>query len=286
MSSLTRPLAGWRVGLSISESEDGAERGFPKWQVNRTTLMVVSSLFGQGVGVVFGHDWRDDGVMEAVHGLAQHLQSQPPPSDHPEAAPPLLMNLVPWPDHPRLSEEEQLRLASTLQVKKAGLPEELLRFAEGALLGGPESPEYNVLRAKALTHLRIRMQGECGARLCLGGATTHYQGFYPGIVEEAFLALQAGAPLYVSGLLGGAALQIVNAIHGGAMPDDFCPLDRRGVDRRDIWAAFRRARFSERTNGLDEDQNKELFGTSSLDRVIQLVLTGLSRLPVPQHLSQ
>ena len=103
MNPISRPLAGCVVGLSISESDDSAKRGFPPWQVNRVTLQVVSALFGQGVGVMFGHDWREDGVMEAVHGFA--LQMQPPvplsPQEATAADQPLLQNLLPWPDEPR-----------------------------------------------------------------------------------------------------------------------------------------------------------------------------------------
>ena len=105
MNGIERPLAGAVVNLSISDNEDSAERGFPAWQVNRVTLQVVAALFGQGVGVIFGHDWREDGIMEAVHGFARQMQSPVPISqDEAEAIEqPLLRNLLPWPDEPRLS---------------------------------------------------------------------------------------------------------------------------------------------------------------------------------------
>ena len=71
-----RPLANYSVNLSISESDDSVKRGFPEWQVNRVTLQVTTSLFGQGASLVFGHDWREDGVMQAIHAFA--MQIQPP----------------------------------------------------------------------------------------------------------------------------------------------------------------------------------------------------------------
>src|SRR5438094_9585228 len=129
MNVLQRPLVGFAVGLSVSEGDDSAARGFPVWQVNRVTLQVVSALFGQGVGVVFGHDWREDGVMEAVHGFALQVQAPLPLSpDDPDAdSQPLLFNILPWPDTPRLPSEDLERLASTLRVESAGLPHELDR---------------------------------------------------------------------------------------------------------------------------------------------------------------
>jgi hypothetical protein len=95
-----RPLAGCVVNVSVSESGDNASRGFPIWQVNRATLQVVAALFGQGATVIFGHDWREDGVMEAVYGFARQMQP-PVPLPTVEAQPAgeaILRNLLPWPD--------------------------------------------------------------------------------------------------------------------------------------------------------------------------------------------
>jgi hypothetical protein len=130
MNPISRPLAGCVVALSISESEESAERSFPVWQVNRVTLQAVAALFGQGVGVIFGHDWREDGVMEAVHGFAREMQPPVPlsPQDAAAVGQPLLRNLLPWPDIPRLPSDDLDRLASTLRVEEAGLPAELERY--------------------------------------------------------------------------------------------------------------------------------------------------------------
>ncbi|HZC97659.1 MAG TPA: hypothetical protein VE267_16330, partial [Bradyrhizobium sp.] len=64
MNPYQRPLQGCTIGLSISESADSTALGFPPWQINDVTVQMVAALFGQGASVVFGHDWRDDGVME------------------------------------------------------------------------------------------------------------------------------------------------------------------------------------------------------------------------------
>src|SRR5262245_42190162 len=102
MTALNRPLTGLVVNLSVSESEDSTRHGFPAWQVNRVTLQFVAALFGQGAGVAFGHDWREDGVMEAVHGFALQTQPSFPLSTGPTQAEdqPMLHNILPWPDIP------------------------------------------------------------------------------------------------------------------------------------------------------------------------------------------
>lgn len=302
MNALLRPLAGSVVNLSISESEDSAARGFPAWQVNRVTLQVVAALFGQGVSVIFGHDWREDGVMEAVHGFASQLQPPIPisPNEAEAIGQPLLRNLIPWPDEPRLRQEDLERLASTLRVEKAGLPHELAPYDEQARHQGVESPLYHYVRARGLTNLRHRLGAAADARLCLGGRTSGAAGRFPGVIEEAFLALSTNKPLYLAGVLGGAAHQVIDAIEGRSMPENFCaptaanqlyfappvqehdPTTRadRLLDREALWQTFRAAGRPTLAdaNGLSRDENGELFTTPALDRVIQLVLTGIARL--------
>jgi hypothetical protein len=120
------------------------------------------------------------------------------------------------------------------------------------------------------------------------------------VIEEAFLALRTSKPLYLAGILGGATRQLIDAIEGRPMLEDFCvptavdelylapPVPERDpgteadrlVDRAVIWETFRRAgrpRLAE-ANALSPGENAELFATPVLDRVIQLVLTGIARL--------
>jgi len=133
-----------------------------------------------------------------------------------------------------------------------------------------------------------------------GGRTSGAAGRYPGVIEEAFLALRASKPLYLAGILGGATRQAIDAIEGGPMVDTFCaptpvnelylapPVPERDpgtgadrlVDRAAIWETFGRvgrSRLAE-ANRLSLDENGEFFTKPALDRVIQLVLTGIARL--------
>lgn len=302
MNPISRPLAGGVVGLSISESDDSARRGFPPWQVNRVTLQVVSALFGQGVGVMFGHDWREDGVMEAVHGFA--LQMQPPVPLSPRGAAavgqPLLQNLLPWPDEPSLPVADRERLASTLRIEKAGLPAEVRSYEAKAIEFGQDAPLYRYLRARALTHLRHCLDSQSDARLCIGGRTGGSAGRFPGVIEEALLAVESRKPLFLIGILGGATRQLIDAIDGKTIPENFCHPTKvtayfdeppvvehdpatardRVVDPDAVWSEFAELGIAglAETNRLTTEENKELLESLVLDRVIKLVLTGLSRL--------
>jgi hypothetical protein len=302
MSPVNRPLAGRILNLSISESDDSVKHGFPAWQVNRVTLQVVAALFGQGASILFGHDWREDGVMAAVYGFARQMQTPIPLSrrDAATEAQPVLRNLLPWPDSPYLPERELEGLRPTLRVEQAGLPEELAPNDQEARRADPDQALYRYIRARGLTFLRHRLDDSCHARLCLGGRRSGSAGRYPGVIEEALIALRSGRPLYLASMLGGAAEQLVNAIEGTPMPDDFCPQTPleglyenppvrefnestqrdRIVDRAAVWAEFRQAGLEgiAAANGLTKHENAELLRAPSLDQVIEFVLIGLSRL--------
>ena len=301
MNRIIRPLAGMIVNLSISESNDSAGRGFPPAQVTRVTLQVVSALFGQGASLVFGHDWREDGVMEAVHGFAQQVQPPVPltTEQSQSSRQPLLWNLVPWPDPLRLSQDDLKCLASTLRVESAGLPEELTKYEKEARDKGPETPLYQYLRARGLTHLRHRLTEISRARLCIGGRKSGSEGRYPGVIEEALLSLESRKPLYLAGILGGATHQLIQALRGESMPDGFCspakvhpyysdpPIPGQISETKTnaivapkvLWEEFRNHGIDglAKDNRLTNEENLRLFETTALDEVIQTVLIGLGR---------
>ena len=244
MNGDIRPFSGLLVNLSISETEDTEDRGFPKWQVNRTALQIVSALFSQGAGVAFGHDWRPDGVMEAVHGFAVQMQEA--------GATPLLWNVLPWTDETRLSADEQERLKDTLRIVTVRSP------------GRTDDEESRVL---ALTQMREQLTAMCHARICLGGRTSGYQGTMPGVYEEALFSVRAGKPLYLVGMFGGATRLAIDAIEGRRIDPRIPYSDYLS---KDGWKILKR-------NGLSLDENRLLFDTPVLEDAIVFILSGLAR---------
>ena len=300
MSANAKPLAGLRVGISISESDDLEARGFTPSAMNRLTVRLNEALLSAGATVVFGHDWREDGVMDAVCRSA--LWS----SGYPESdAPPPILNLLPWPDDTRVDHEVLLRLHQIIDIRSAGLPEDLEREAPRAV-GNRELRRY--LRSRGLTHLRRRLTEECTARICLGGRESGYQGRYPGLLEEALLAFGARQPVYLVGLLGGVAEHLGRAIlelpssrarketsptsseEAGKSLEDLYREHGQGeqssVEHSDdtlfelgrAWEVagdLGRKRLG--GNRLDRDENCRLVESRSEEEVIILVLRGLRR---------
>ena len=120
-----------------------------------------------------------------------------------------MTNFVPWPERSTVSPEDRRRYDGVLEIVEAGPPD----VPAGVSLP-PGSAAEPILRVLALTQMRHQLAQRCDARLCVGGRTTGFQGRVSGIVEEAALTLQAGRPLYVSALFGGASGEIIRAVTG------------------------------------------------------------------------
>ena len=51
------------VGISVSPCEDAATLGYDDRQINRIVIRIAQYFLDKDMRVIFGHDWREDGVM-------------------------------------------------------------------------------------------------------------------------------------------------------------------------------------------------------------------------------
>lgn len=307
-----RPLTGLRAGISIAASNDLADRGFTEAGMNRLTVRFTRALLDQGATLAFGHDWRQMGIMDAVCRAA--LDSFGFPGDRDPN--PRILNLVSWPDETTVGREVLDRLDGILEVREAGLPEEARRRIPAHLTEASDPDLWRYTRSRGLTYLRRRLTAVSQARICLGGKERNFSGRYPGILEEALFALNAGQPLYLVGLLGGAAASVGRAVLDGAeMPPGFGrdvfgepekggsplaqlyerfaqtypsadsfrtppPLRDEVLDLEGAWSLARGVgtEWPGSGNGLSEKDNRRLLETHLEDEALHLVLTGLRAL--------
>ena len=64
------------VGISISPCEDAARLGYDDRQINRIVIRIARYFLDKDMRVIFGHDWREDGVMRAVADFANVVASR------------------------------------------------------------------------------------------------------------------------------------------------------------------------------------------------------------------
>jgi len=117
------------------------------------------------------------------------------------------------------------------------------------------------------TAMREAMTADTDARVVIGGRIAEpFVGLWPGVVEEAYLTVRAGQPLYVAGGLGGAAALVADLVRGRARAD---------VELADRDALLKTFEGADLNNGLTADDNALLFDTADLDLMVALVVRGL-----------
>ena len=162
----------------------------------------------------------------------------------------------------------------------------------------PDEPQGRYAWARSLTLMRNEMNQKTNARLLLGGQITGFKGKYPGLLEEALLALRSGRPLYLIGGFGGCTRLIIEALKGG-LPDAFTeafqikdPVYKAIVDRYRTDAAEKKTTAIDYAgelqflkskgvagldNGLSVDENEVLFTSENLPEIVYLLLRGLTQ---------
>lgn len=221
-----RPLEGITIGISVALGEDSALHGFSEQEMNRAIVRLSDSLLSAGAYLAFGHDWRPNGVMSAVARLAVSYDPGTARMEDSSGRPWCrITNLAPWGRKPELPPDlrDDLEQRGILRVEEVDLPASIAVHAQ----------EFSTraLRAAALSVLRRRLTSLCDARICLGGKFQDYEGFWPGIFEEA-LASAASNPNYkilLCGMMGGATEKILQAAQTGNWQDIAQPKTDAGL---------------------------------------------------------
>jgi hypothetical protein len=280
-------LTGKTVGISISKPPDEhlAARGLADVHVDDLWVELGRWLLACGATLAYGGDLRTGGFTEVLFDLFRSRCDEGASS-----AP--LQSWLAWPIHLDLTmskETDWLGLVKFHRVPQAvntGLPADVA-------VSPDESLAARFAWARSLTRMRRQMTGVTHARIIVGGQLTAL-GPYPGVAEEARLAIEAEQPTYILGGLGGCAAEIASLLGGGDAPTLTREFQSRGADRErfipyydarvpaDETADFDRLRrvfaeagWSGLRNGLSADENTRLASTADVPDMISLLLKGL-----------
>lgn len=291
------PLSDKTIGLSISETSDLRELGFDTMHLRDALIEFTRYLLSRDATVAYGGDLRRDGFTQLLFSLVHAHNS----SGAAETYEPI-RNYIAWPLHLNVNEDTAAELINVAQLTRVPLPEDVVQelgIATDTFLR-PDTTVNRYVWARSLSAMRDRMNADLHARVLMGGKSTGYTGKYPGLLEEAYLALRASKPLYLLGGFGGCTRGVIEMVEGGkaetltldyqckdeaykqlveeyntraAQKPELEPID---YDR--IRNAFREAGFAGLHNGLDADENRRLFHAKDPDEIIHLVLKGLCSL--------
>lgn len=282
-------LSRLRIGISISESPDDelAARGLSHTHLDRAFVEIARQLVAGGASLAYGGDHRVAGFSQTLLDLVRTYE----PPDTPNAE--RIRNYLAWPLYLSLGAEDREALKAVAQIIEVPPPDDLGIDARTFI--APDTAAGRRVWSRCLTAMRRRMNAETDARIFLGGRVTGFKGKYPGLVEEAHLAIAADKPVYLLGGFGGCTAALIEAIRGATPPGLTVEHHRQSdpvyaemldtqslapdtpVDYQAIANDFHRAGVRGLNNGLSDDDNAQLFQTDDIDEMVALVVKGLAQ---------
>jgi hypothetical protein len=232
------------IAISISDAPDRDRLGYPKQEVDRVLLSVCTALVRAGARIVYGGNLDPSGfTFKIFRHLAQAfaVRGPKPPFVHVIPEPVLRradfddlasllkeaegtvettavlaegrsVGLVPWSE---TVEGKEVRMIKATSDHVSG--SELKIDSREKLqdwLGPPKSSP-----SEAYYTARVAMTRMVSGRVVMGGKmgltdrpADQYEGKYPGVIEEAILALGEHQPLVPLGAFGGAARDLAIAL--------------------------------------------------------------------------
>ena len=257
-----RFLAGTRIGVSVSNSVNLAQLGLAREHVEDDLVEITRYLIAAGATIVYGGDLRANGFTELLLEVVARHDARDNSSTRFES-------VLAWPVHMEMAFDN---LAATAELfAPAGrlvLLDENgseMSMLERSRLDDAAVPD--AMWGPPLTAMRRALALRCDARIAAGGATAGYKGDMPGVAEEVLLSLEADKPTFVTGALGGCALDI------GLL----CGLATSPVGITASWPG--QERFADKAEalnpGLDREEARALASPMLGIEMLVLLLKGL-----------
>lgn len=291
-----KPLSSKIIGISISDSLDLQRLGFSTVHQKSALIEISRHLLAQGASVAYGGDLRPGGLAADLVEIAKAYNEQT--TERAEK----ILNFLAWPFHLNTSVQWQAEHENEVSIQIIPLPQDLeqqpFNIDEKTYLE-PNSKVNRYVWARCLTAMREQMTERIDARIILGGRVTDYKGAFPGIAEEAALAIAYHKPLFVLGAFGGCAKavgeallkenpEVLTQIYQANQSKEYAEMlefynqqsnqgraSHKVIDYSVLVETFENAGFEWLNNGLTESENQRLFETEDLDEMVYLILKGL-----------
>jgi SLOG-like protein len=243
-----------------------------------------------GASLAYGGDLRPGGFTTILFELVR--------SHNRAGSKERIDNFLAWPIHLRLDPAFWQEYLDELHPYRFSPPPDL--GVDEKVYVPPETATGRYIWARSLTTMRQEMNQKTHARVLLGGQVSGFKGKYPGLLEEALLALRSDKPLYLVGGFGGCTRSIVDALKGKT-PEAFTeafqaqePLYKAVAERYRADAADKKTTLIDYAgelqflqakgvaglnNSLSEVENEILLTSRNLPEIVNLLLKGLTKRP-------
>jgi hypothetical protein len=276
------------VGISVSEpdKQELVRLGLDQIHVRHAYIEIARHILARGWSIAYGGDLRKEGYTEALFDLIRTYNRKD------LSGPERVHHYLSWPAWLDLTVDQRADLSNVATItdgpRPDGAPESLPEIAE-------REPGDLLWSSLATSQMRAEMDADIGARVVLGGRVSGQQGLYPGIAEEAALALRSKTPLYVAGGFGGCARLVASMLKGANPAELSLDYQLKHTPRYaelvgaaaaagqeptfdELRGAFTAAGIEGLHNGLSEAENMRLMQTDDVDEIVALVVQGLRRI--------
>jgi len=264
-------LAGKLLALSVSQCPDVGRLGLLDSHLRLVLGEVTRTLVLAGGQLGYGGHLEPSGYTAfLVNELYRYSRRDEP-----------VKVVLAWDNHSSMSSEELVETirkyslhAEVMVLSPAGnritLEERHTLLETGKVEGDPR---------EWLTGMRRYLTSMSDAHFLIGGTRSNYSGRYPGVVEEALMALQAGRPIYPAAGFGGATYDIAKTIYSGLVEFDLpYTSSDSGLETglEEIRLVLERAGPPVET-GLSSDEMRRLMSSYRPSEIASLVGLGMGR---------
>ena len=259
-------LRGKTVAVSTSEAHDPATRDLSHLLQRDLVARLARELFAMEARIAYGGDLREAGFTRLL------VEVQRAHATSTGVASPGIISYLLEP----LSAEERAEYTDAIGFVD-------VRFIDFDRVGDDSVAAKALVQAMSLRAMRWEIACDVDALVAVGGRTSGYTGWRPGIADEIAAAVKAGKPVYLVGGFGGAASWYASAafLEGGIPNAPVAPglgAETNGeLALPDVDEVVRALRGGMSRNGLTKAENAHLARTVNDDEIVALVLRGLAK---------
>ncbi len=286
------------VGISIANSEDAESYGFSDTHLKDALVEFARFLLINDFDLAYGGHLQKQGYTKYLFDLIRMYKKDI------NLTTPRIHSFLSWPFSCDLTPAFQSKYKAEVAFSIVdNIKDQLEDKDEHEKIALRFLKHFNLLTAKdkyyiarGLYDMREEMNNAIQSRIALGGKTTSFMGFMPGILRESYFAIKSKTPLFLIGAFGGCSKKIINVLKG--QNEEVFTLDyqmehhegykslydelnkstsetNEFINFKAAVSQFKNSGIKGLKNGLTTKENEELFETNYLPKMIFLVLKGL-----------
>jgi len=303
-----RPLNSQKIAISFCESTDIRRFGLDLIHFESATLELCRYLLLKGATLVYGGHLGAEGYTEKLMELVaeyNRMDNVDPVSR--------IENYIGWPIP--FNKEIKARHKFQATLKRVARPECVDEILAPEFVENPNffpatvSALHRYAWASGMTAMREEQTANTIARIIVGGTfgpvekkqadgstkESWYASRIPGVLEELVISLKQNQPVFIIGTFGGVASMVVDILEGHGREEMSWEYQKNAPhaiemrslyeDRHETWLDYDQMRqillekgVEGLNPGLTVDEHKELFYTTDIFRMVELVITGMNRL--------